>query len=85
MRLIEALTHCTETEANATAFFAPDHFAVEGCKVIQSALIECVAQTAAAALGYRKAARSNVTFPLTPTLSPGERENASQIHGHAEE
>ena len=53
MRWIDALTHCTDTAASATAFFRADHFAVAGGSVLEAALVECVAQTVAAAMGHR--------------------------------
>jgi len=53
MRFIDALTDCTDTTASATANFSADHFAVADGKVLESALVECVAQTVAAALGQR--------------------------------
>jgi predicted hotdog family 3-hydroxylacyl-ACP dehydratase len=56
MRFIAALTDCTETTARATACFAADHFAVTNGAVLETALVECVAQTVAAALGQRAAA-----------------------------
>jgi predicted hotdog family 3-hydroxylacyl-ACP dehydratase len=53
MRWIDTLTECTETTAVATAIFSAEHFAVEHGFVLETALVECVAQTAAAALGWR--------------------------------
>lgn len=53
MRFIDALTDCTDMTATATARFSSDHFAVEEGQVIEGALIECVAQTVAAAQGLR--------------------------------
>jgi predicted hotdog family 3-hydroxylacyl-ACP dehydratase len=53
MRWIDALTECTDTTAVATATFGAEHFAVENGAVLETALVECVAQTAAAALGWR--------------------------------
>jgi predicted hotdog family 3-hydroxylacyl-ACP dehydratase len=53
MRWIDALTECTDTTAVATATFGVEHFAVENGAVLETALVECVAQTAAAALGWR--------------------------------
>ncbi|MCW5553788.1 MAG: hypothetical protein KIS67_16720 [Verrucomicrobiae bacterium] len=53
MRWIDALTDCTETTARATAHFGKDHFAVAEGEVSETALVECVAQTVAAALGHR--------------------------------
>jgi predicted hotdog family 3-hydroxylacyl-ACP dehydratase len=53
MRFIDALTDCTDTTASATATFTAEHFAVADGTVLESALVECVAQTVAAALGHR--------------------------------
>ena len=53
MRWITALTGCTETTATATASFGEDDFAVVDGKVLETALVECMAQTVAAALGQR--------------------------------
>src|SRR6266478_83801 len=53
MRWVEALTDCTDTTASATACFDADHFAVAEGKVLETALVECVAQTVAAAMGHR--------------------------------
>jgi len=52
MRFIDALTECTESAAVATACFRADSFAVENGFVLETALVECVAQTVAAALGW---------------------------------
>lgn len=51
MRWINALTACTATTATATAIFAENDFAVVDGQVLETALVECVAQTVAAALG----------------------------------
>jgi predicted hotdog family 3-hydroxylacyl-ACP dehydratase len=53
MRWIDALTECTETTAVATVCFSTDSFAVVNGFVLETALVECVAQTVAAALGQR--------------------------------
>jgi predicted hotdog family 3-hydroxylacyl-ACP dehydratase len=53
MRFIDALTECTETTAVAMACFRENSFAVANGFVLESALVECVAQTVAAALGQR--------------------------------
>src|SRR5439155_15788432 len=53
MRFIDALTDCTDTTARATANFCADHFAVADGAVLETALVECVAQTVAAAQGQR--------------------------------
>jgi predicted hotdog family 3-hydroxylacyl-ACP dehydratase len=57
MRWINALTECTATTATATAFFDEGHFAVANGRVRETALVECVAQTMAAALGQRAQSR----------------------------
>lgn len=54
MRWINALTECTDTTATATACFDATDFAVVNGKVLESALVECVAQTVAAAMGKRR-------------------------------
>jgi predicted hotdog family 3-hydroxylacyl-ACP dehydratase len=53
MQWIEALTHCTDSTATATVRFTSAHFAVTKGKVPETALIECMAQTVAAAAGER--------------------------------
>ena len=54
MRFVDALIDCTETTATAIACFNSDHFAVADGSVLESALVECVAQTVAAAQGHRR-------------------------------
>ena len=53
MRWVDALLDCTETTATATTRFTAEHFAVADGAVIETALVECMAQTVAAALGQR--------------------------------
>jgi 3-hydroxymyristoyl/3-hydroxydecanoyl-(acyl carrier protein) dehydratase len=53
MRFIDALTDCTETTTVATICFREDSFGVANGFVLETALVECVAQTVAAALGQR--------------------------------
>ena len=53
MRWVDALIDCTETTATATTIFTSIHFAVTDRTVIETALVECMAQTVAAALGQR--------------------------------
>ena len=60
MRWIDALVSCADTEAVATACFNPGDFPVAGNSLLESALVECVAQTVAAALSRR--AQSQGTF-----------------------
>jgi predicted hotdog family 3-hydroxylacyl-ACP dehydratase len=57
MRFVDALTGCTERTATATVCFTTGHFAVAGGAVLETALVECAAQTIAAALGRRAEAR----------------------------
>jgi predicted hotdog family 3-hydroxylacyl-ACP dehydratase len=60
MLWIRALTRCTDTEATATATFQEGDFALQNGAVSETALLECVAQTVAAAQGER-ARRSGKT------------------------
>ncbi len=53
MQWINALTNCTDTTASATACFSEGHFGAVDGAVMELALVECVAQTVAAARGYR--------------------------------
>src|SRR6185295_13814840 len=53
MRWIEELVECTDTTATATTRFTHEHPAVVNGTVVETALVECVAQTVAAALGQR--------------------------------
>src|SRR5438552_2360774 len=53
MQWIDALTDCTDTTACATTCFGASHFAVAQGLVLETALVECAAQTVAAALGQR--------------------------------
>ena len=61
MQWIDALTACTESTASATVCFIPGHFAVEDDVVLETALVESMAQVVAAAQGQRaqKAATAN--------------------------
>ena len=53
MLWIDALTECTDDIARATARFNADHFATENGAILETALVECMAQTVAAAKGHR--------------------------------
>src|SRR5215470_11723273 len=53
MLWIEALTRCTESQATATAMFREGDFAVGNGALLETALVECMAQTVAAAQGER--------------------------------
>ena len=49
---LKTLDDCTATMATATACFEENDYAVADGKVLETALVECVAQTVAAALGH---------------------------------
>jgi len=53
MRWVEELLECTATTATARIRFTRDHYAVTDGIPLETALVECMAQTVAAALGYR--------------------------------
>jgi predicted hotdog family 3-hydroxylacyl-ACP dehydratase len=53
MLWIDALTRCTATEATAIANFQEGDFAVGNGSLLETALVECMAQTVAAAQGER--------------------------------
>src|SRR5215471_15952121 len=53
MLWIGDLVRCADTEASATAHFREGDFAVVNGAVSETALVECVAQTVAAAQGER--------------------------------
>jgi predicted hotdog family 3-hydroxylacyl-ACP dehydratase len=59
MRWLDSLVECTDTTAVGTASFNAGHFAVTNGKISEAALVECVAQTVAAALGERARARGH--------------------------
>jgi predicted hotdog family 3-hydroxylacyl-ACP dehydratase len=54
MRWLDALTECTETTATGKVLVTAEHFAVVNDLMLESALVECAAQTVAAALGQRR-------------------------------
>jgi predicted hotdog family 3-hydroxylacyl-ACP dehydratase len=53
MQWINALIEWTDTSATASAYFGADHFAVAEGRVLETALVECMAQTVAAGLARR--------------------------------
>ena len=53
MRWVDALLECTETTAIATVRVDENHFALRDGALLETAVVECVAQTVAAALGQR--------------------------------
>jgi predicted hotdog family 3-hydroxylacyl-ACP dehydratase len=56
MRWLDALVDCTDTRASGAVQITADHFAVVDGEMLESALVECAAQTVAAALGQRRRA-----------------------------
>ncbi len=56
MRWLDALVECTDTTATGTVLVTAEHFAVVDDAMLESALVECAAQTVAAALGQRRRA-----------------------------
>lgn len=56
MRWLDALVECTDTTATGTVLVTAEHFAVVNDLMLESALVECAAQTVAAALGQRRRA-----------------------------
>jgi predicted hotdog family 3-hydroxylacyl-ACP dehydratase len=67
MRFIDALVECKDTTAVATVCFRADSFAVADGLVLESALVECVAQTVAAALGQRALTHGKSDFAVAAT------------------
>lgn len=57
MLWIDELLTCTETTASATVCFGAEHGAVADGVVLETALVECMAQTIAAAVGQRSQAQ----------------------------
>ncbi len=53
MRFLEELSTCSESGATARARFGADDFAVHDGYVLEAVLVECAAQTAAAAMAQR--------------------------------
>ena len=56
MRWLDALVECTDTTATGTVLVTAEHFAVVEGTMLECALVECAAQTVAAALGQRRRA-----------------------------
>ena len=53
MRWVDTLVECTETTAIAAVHIGENHFALRDGALLETAFVECVAQTVAAALGHR--------------------------------
>ena len=56
MRWLDVLVDCTDTTATGSVRITAEHFAVVDGAMLESALVECAAQTVAAALGERRRA-----------------------------
>ena len=69
MRWIDELVEITDTTAKATACFPADHFAVADGVVLETALVECMAQTVAAAQGARARASGKSGSPAGGMLA----------------
>ncbi len=54
MRWLDEMVECTDTTATGTVRVTAEHFAVVDGTMLESALVECAAQTVAAALGQRR-------------------------------
>jgi predicted hotdog family 3-hydroxylacyl-ACP dehydratase len=61
MRWLDALVDCTDTSATGTVKITAEHFAVVEGAMLESALVECAAQTVAAALGHRRHAAGDTS------------------------
>jgi predicted hotdog family 3-hydroxylacyl-ACP dehydratase len=59
MLWIESLIECTDTTVTATALLGHEHFTVDSGTVPECVLVECMAQTVAAALGQRARTRGH--------------------------
>jgi len=68
-RWIDSLIEFTETTALGSAELTPDHFAVAGGALLETALVECVAQTVAAAQAARAQARGTHGEPAVGMLA----------------
>lgn len=68
MRWLDALIACDNTTATATACFRAGDFAVANGIVLETALVECIAQTVAAAQGWRAQSREAEAAPITGML-----------------
>lgn len=69
MRWIDALMECTDSTAVATVTFPSDSLAVAHGQVLETALVECIAQTVAAALGHRARAAGRTSMPISGMLT----------------
>ena len=63
MRWVDRLIHCDDTTATVTACFGEDAFCVRDGRVLETALVECMAQAVAAAAGHRARLRGADASP----------------------
>jgi len=63
MRMIDALTEWSDDSARGVVVFDENHMAVHDGLVVESALVECIAQTVAAMEGAKRAACENPGGP----------------------
>ena len=63
MQWVNTLVDCTDTTATATACPNEGDLAVADGQVLETALVECVAQTVAAALGHRAKISGKTGWP----------------------
>ena len=66
---IGTLVECTDTTAVATASFTDDSLAVADGWVLETALVECVAQSLAAAMGQRTRTLGKSGIPISGMLT----------------
>jgi predicted hotdog family 3-hydroxylacyl-ACP dehydratase len=69
MRWLDELIECTETTARGTVHFDAGHFAVADGRILETALVECIAQTIAAAQSQRARMRGGSGKPSIGMLA----------------
>ncbi|MEP6662827.1 MAG: hypothetical protein ABJC04_04085 [Verrucomicrobiota bacterium] len=69
MQWIDALIECDETTAVARVRFHEKHFAVSEGRVCETALVECIAQTVAAAMGERARRKKSLNITSSGMLT----------------
>ena len=69
MCFVDELLEYTDTTAVASAVLPPEHFAAAGGRVLEAALVECVAQTVAADMGRRARERGKSGMPVRGMLT----------------
>lgn len=69
MCFVDELLEYTDTTAVASAVLPPDHFAAADGRVLEAALVECVAQTVAADMGRRAREKGKSGMPVRGMLT----------------